>query len=102
MSRTRSRTDDNQLLIVQSLRQHGASVQPLHTVGKGCPDLLVGFKGANYLLEIKDGLKSPSKRKLTLDQSAWHEVWAGSVTIVTNVAEAIALLEDRPCAGTPV
>jgi hypothetical protein len=100
MSRTRARVDDNQWLIVQTLRQHGASVQPLHTVGKGCPDLLVGFKGRNYLLEVKDGLKSPSKRKLTPDQSAWHEVWAGQVTIVTNCAEAVALLEGQ-CATTP-
>jgi hypothetical protein len=100
MSRTRARVDDNQLLIVQTLRQYGASVQPLHTVGKGCPDLLVGFKGRNYLLEVKDGLKSPSKRKLTPDQQNWHELWAGSVTIVTNITEALALLEGQ-CGITP-
>jgi hypothetical protein len=73
----------------------------LHSVGDGCPDLLVGFKGANFLLEIKDGLKSPSKRRLTPDQQNWHELWVGQVAIVTNCAEAIALLEDRPCGITP-
>lgn len=101
MSRTRARVDDNQTLIVQTLRQYGASVQPLHTVGKGCPDLLVGFKGVNFLIEIKDGLKIPSKRRLTPDQQNWHELWAGQVTIVTNCAEALALME-RQCGITPV
>jgi hypothetical protein len=100
MSRTRSRVDDNQLLIVQTLRQYGASVQPLHTVGKGCPDLLVGWRGRNFLLEVKDGLKIPSKRRLTPDQSAWHELWVGQVAVVTNCAEAIALLESQ-CGITP-
>jgi hypothetical protein len=101
MSRTRARVDDNQPEIVAALRKHGASVACLHQCGGGIPDLLVGFKGVNFLIEVKDGLKRPSARKLTPDQHNWHELWRGQVSIVTNCAEAIALMESQ-CGITPV
>ncbi|WEI20103.1 hypothetical protein PY247_10500 [Acinetobacter proteolyticus] len=59
---------------------------------KGCPDLLVGFRGVNWLLEIKDGQKVKSARKLTPDQVEWHESWRGRVYIVESVDQAISLL----------
>lgn len=88
MSR-RKRVDANQALIVQTLRDIGASVEPLHFVGRGFPDVLVGFRGTNYLLEIKDGSKPPSRRKLTDDEKQWHQCWAGQVCIVNNDREAL-------------
>lgn len=67
--RRAARVDANQAAIAEALRSCGATVQLIHTVGKGCPDLLVGFGGINLLLEVKDGSKPPSKRKLTPDES---------------------------------
>lgn len=87
------RVDANQREIVAAMRQCGARVLPIHELGKGAPDLLVGYRGKNLLMEIKDGAKSPSRRKLTEDEQEWHETWRGQVAIVTSVAEAIALLE---------
>lgn len=87
--RTAARIDDNQNEIVVALRQLGASVQVLSMVGKGAPDLLVGRQGRNYLLEIKDGAKAPSKRRLTPDEQAWHDNWRGTVIVVENIEEAI-------------
>ena len=84
-----ARTDSNQQAIVASLRQHGCSVQPLHTVGKGCPDLLIGVNGTNYLIEVKDGAKSPSKQRLTPDEVEWHESWQGRVWVVSSVQQAL-------------
>jgi hypothetical protein len=84
------RVDDNQALIVQALRQVGARVQPLHTVGHGCPDLLVGFRGVNILLEVKDGQKPASARVLTSDERAWHDQWRGQVAVVSSIDEALA------------
>ena len=69
--RRAARIDRNQPDIIKALRYAGATVQPTHTLGKGCPDLLVGFRGENFLLEIKDGRKSPSHRKLTNDETTW-------------------------------
>ena len=77
MARRAARVDANQSTIVDDLRAIGATVQPLHAVGDGCPDLLVGYGGLNYMLEVKDGAKSPSRRKLTPDQEDWHGAWRG-------------------------
>ena len=88
------RVDANQRDIVQAIRQYGARVLPIHELGKGAPDLLVGYKGKNLLIEVKDGAKSPSRRKLTEDEQVWHELWKGQVAVITSVAEAIALLEN--------
>jgi hypothetical protein len=84
-----ARVDDNQKEIVKALRDMGCSVQHLHAVGKGCPDLLVGYKGFNILLEIKDGCKSQSEQKLTPDQTIWHYAWRGHVDVVNTVGSAI-------------
>lgn len=87
--RRAAKVDANQAEIVAALRQIGASVQPLHAVGQGCPDLLVGWRGMVSLLEIKDGSKPPSARKLTPDQEKWHAAWRGQVAVVENVEQAI-------------
>ena len=90
--RRAAKIDANQTEIRKALRQVGASVQSLASTGKGCPDLLVGFRGVNWLLEIKDGQKVKSARKLTDDQVVWHESWRGRVYIVESVDQAISLL----------
>lgn len=83
------RIDANQPAIVKALRQAGATVQVLSEVGKGCPDILVGFRGDNHLLEIKDGEKIPSKRKLTDDEAQWHDEWRGRVVVVESIEDAL-------------
>ena len=86
--RTAHRTDANQAVIVDALRKVGASVQSLAGIGKGCPDLLVGYKGVNYLLELKDGRKCRSAQSLTPQEVCWHVGWKGSVCVVSTIAEA--------------
>ena len=86
------RVDANQPDIVRDLRQVGASVAHTHMVGQGFPDIVVGFRGQNYLFEIKDGAKPPSKRKLTPDEEQWHLAWNGQVTVVKNINEALAAI----------
>lgn len=93
--RRAGRIDDNQRAIVDALRTCGATVQTLANCGHGVPDLLVGFDGQNLLLEVKDGAKPPSKRRLTLDQLRWHEAWQGQVAVVTSVADAVGFLVTR-------
>ncbi len=91
--RQAAKTDENQKTIVTALRKAGASVQSLAAVGKGCPDLLVGYNGINYLMEIKDGNKVPSAQKLTIDKRHWHSVWTGAVHIVKTEDEALKILK---------
>ena len=92
--RRAAKVDANQTEIVKALRQVGASVQSLAATGKGVPDLLVGFRGKNLLLEVKDGGKVKSARKLTPDQVEWHQDWRGHVAVVESVEQAIKILGE--------
>ncbi len=92
-SRYAARADENQPLIVDALRKAGCFVQPLHAVGQGVPDLLVGKGAVTYLIEVKDGAKPPSRRVLTPVQRAWHDAWRGRpVAIVETVEDALAVI----------
>lgn len=82
-----AKVDANQTQLIRDLRKLGCSVQPLHMIGRGCPDLLVGYRGRNYLLEVKDGKAAPSRQKLTNDEAKWHESWRGRVAIVRNIED---------------
>jgi Holliday junction resolvase len=83
-----AKIDANQEAVVTALRTAGASVQSLAGVGKGVPDLLVGFKGQTLLFEVKDGFKAPSARLLTEDQIRWHGSWKGGALAVVDSPDA--------------
>ena len=88
-----ARIDANQEQIVSALRAMGATVR-IVTQGNGLPDLLVGFRGVTILMEVKDGQKVPSARKLTPAEQKFFEEWRGGiVAIVNSVDEAIDLLK---------
>jgi hypothetical protein len=90
--RARPKLDANHTAIVKALRQMGASVQSLASIGHGCPDLLVGWSNKAYVVEIKDGTLPPSKRQLTEDEREWMECWTGPFVILSSVENAIAWL----------
>ncbi len=89
------RVDANQKEVVAYLRQLGASVQMLHEVGRGCPDLLVGFRGINYLFELKNGANAKSRQKLTDDELAWHAKWNGAVYVVSCPKQGAEIMGAR-------
>jgi len=84
MSTRYGKTDHNQSGIVQDLRKTSASVQSLHAVGGGVPDLLVCFRGVLFLLEIK---QPKSRKRLSKQQKDFHAKFPTSV--VTNSEEAL-------------
>ena len=90
--RTHAKRDANQSEIVGALRKVGATVTDLASVGGGCPDVLVGFRGRNYAMEIKDGSLPTSRRVLTPAEQAWHATWRGQCAIVNSVREALAII----------
>lgn len=63
-----ARVDANQEAIVSALRAAGARVQHLHTLGRGCPDILVAFRGRWYVAELKS-----AQGQLTPDEVRWHQ-----------------------------
>lgn len=88
--RRAAKVDRNQAEIVAALRGAGCSVALLHTVGKGVPDLLVGRDKQTFLIEIKDGERPPSERRLTPVQVEWWDAWRGQPPcVVKNVDEAL-------------
>ena len=91
--RIAARVDDNQKDIVEALRAIGATVRVV-TQGGGIPDLLVGFRGHTVLMEVKDGRKKPSARKLTEAEERFFLEWRGGMlAIVESVDDALALLK---------
>ena len=92
--RRRGKTDGNHTQLADAFRAAGCTVQSLADVGDGCPDLLVGISGRNLLVEVKDGRRPPSERKLTPDQVEWHGKWRGQVATVKGVDEALALVNQ--------
>lgn len=98
--RRAAQVDANQAEIVAALRRAGATVEQLHMVGAGCPDLLVGFRRQNFLLELKvPKAQRPRCRgrrsQLNARQGLWHGGWRGQVAVVTSAAEAIAAIGIR-------
>ena len=84
-----AKVDGNQKQLVADLRKLGAAVVPTHTLGKGKPDILVGYRGRNFWFEIKDPAQPPSKRKLTSDEKKFHEKWPGQVAVVKDIVDCL-------------
>lgn len=78
--------------IVAALRAAGATVRFI-TEGGGLPDLLVGYQGRTILLEVKDGSKKPSARRLTPDEQQFFDEWTGGqLEVVCSIPEALAAI----------
>ena len=104
--RRAARTDANHRQIVDALRAVGCKVRSLAALGGGIPDLLVlgrmalQIKGGEpaigkwvrpvFLLEVKDGSKSRSRRRLTPAEQQFHDEWGAAVQVVSSVNEALA------------
>ncbi len=74
--------DANEAAVVAALRAVGASVERLS--GPDMPDLLVGYCGLNYLVEVKT-----DTGKLSAGQAAWLRCWQGRTTFVRTPEEAL-------------
>ena len=77
--RVRGRIDDNQKEVVSQLRKLGVSVAITSMMGKGFPDLVLGHQNKNYLIELKDGNKTKSRKTLTEDEEKFFNDWRGQV-----------------------
>lgn len=91
----RAKVDTNHAAIVAALRRVGAQVQSLAAVGNGVPDLLVAFRGAWFVMEVKDGDKPPSRRRLTPAEAEWHMQFNQSAPVwtVSSIDEALEAIE---------
>jgi hypothetical protein len=83
--RSRGKSDANQTDIVLKLRKAGVSVQIISSVGDGCPDIFVGFRGATW---GPDEIKMPGG-KLTLDELIWWQDWRGGGKIIYHAEDVL-------------
>lgn len=101
-----ARRDANEGQIIAALEAAGAAVQQLDPP---LPDLLVSYRGALHLLEVKDhaegrATRAPFRRNhtegmppsLTKQQVAWWRSWeergGRPATVVLDAAEALAAI----------
>lgn len=96
--------DAGEAAIIESLRAVGATVLMLDN--SGAPDLCVGFRGTNYLFEVKQpigpkGGTSQDGQQLSERQLKWHRAWRGSVDVIRSPQEALlaihAISPDELC-----
>jgi hypothetical protein len=89
------KVDRNHAEVRDVLRSLCLAVEDLSDVGRGIPDLLVKTARAKvYLVEVKDGLLSPSRRRLTDDEVRVQARWGSSYRVVHSVDEAIELAKQ--------
>lgn len=85
-----NRVDANHLDVCNALRQCGASIYSTASLGDGFPDAVAGFRGFNYLIEIKNGTR---KWDLSDDQKTFHSNWQGQIVIIDSIQSAIEWME---------
>lgn len=66
------RVDANHWSVVATFKRLGWFVVSTADMGSGFPDLFVAKSGVMRQIEVKDGAKPPSKRKLTPDEVVYH------------------------------
>lgn len=85
--RRRAKVDKNQPEIVEALVKAGARVCHLHQLGQGVPDILVGYHGRLYLMELKS-----EGGTLTPDEKEWHDRWTTPVYTVFGIIDALKVI----------
>ena len=100
--RRAARRDANHVEVGDFLRALGWSVLDLASAGNGTPDYVVGKTGYACLVEVKDGNKVPSKRKLTEKEQKVRDRWDGPYIVALSGEDAaaqLALLMFHPKSG---
>ena len=96
-----SKRDANHMDIVRHARSLGMSVLETHAIagvgrGKqaGALDLLIGHMGIDQRVEIKDGSKTPSERRLTDAESETFYTWKGRRPVIIESIDDVNTLHD--------
>jgi hypothetical protein len=84
--------DATQDPIRDALLAVGATVQDLSRIGAGVPDLLVGYHGMNYLIEVKSPSGVKHQTGLRPTQAQWHSKWTGQVNVANSPEQALAII----------
>lgn len=88
----RHRTDNNHKQVKAAFEKFGCAVLDLSQVGGGCPDLLVGCSGSDYLVEVKF-----DKGKISESQREFARRWPAPIYVcrtMEGVADLVCVWMD--------
>lgn len=94
--RRAARVDANHPAIKAEFIALGYSVLDVSQL-KNCCDLIVSKRLETVAVEVKDGSKSPSKRKLTDGEADFKNSWLGRYSIIESVADVHNLHRQLFC-----
>jgi hypothetical protein len=83
--------DANQSDIVKTLEQiPGLKVFDLGAVGDDFPDIIIGYKGVNYLVELKT-----ERGRVSAGQDTFNKEWTGQTDICRSLDEILELISVK-------
>lgn len=88
--RRAAKVDDNQKEIVALFRKLGWTVLIISQL-KNCCDIIVSKNGRTVAIEIKDGAKPASARKLSDGEIKFRDAWQGEYALVICNDDVVAL-----------
>ncbi|MEE9351679.1 MAG: hypothetical protein V3U78_05420 [Thiotrichaceae bacterium] len=88
-----NRIDSNQTEIVAHFREWGCSVLNISSL-KNCADIIVALHGRSIVVEIKDGSKPKSARKLTSGEESFKQSWKGCWRLVESIKDADKVIAE--------
>jgi Holliday junction resolvase len=91
--RRAARVDSNHAEIVESFRSLGWSVLNVSQL-KNCCDIAASKSGKTFMIEIKDGAKPPSQRKLTSGEIEFKDRWLGEWLLIKSMDDVITLNDE--------
>ena len=86
----KARVDANQPRVVACFRRLGWSVLIISQL-KNCCDIIVAKGGQTIAVEIKDGDKPPSQRKLSVGEQEFKDEWLGRWELIESIDDVIKL-----------
>lgn len=88
-----NRIDANQPEIVAHFREWDCSVLVISDL-KNCCDIIVAKHGRTIAVEIKDGAKVKSARKLTDGEEAFKASWKGCWRLCESIKDADKIISE--------
>lgn len=91
--RRAAKVDGNQAEIVEALRAiPGCKVRSLAQLGNDMPDLLVGYRGFNFLVELKNPEYPNGHKERRERQATFRAEWTGQCIVASTVSEIISTM----------
>ena len=90
----KKRVDANQQELVKVMRRLGCTWRSTHEI-PGALDGIIGVAGIDQRIEIKDGSKVPSARKLTTAEAEEIDMWRGRKPVIIESVEQLVELVNK-------